>query len=160
MLPSDWDKYEEYIFDDSYDSDNSDNNDDADDNLDRFKEIDEAEIEELYKHNNNNNDEVEQNNDKNIDQAGVPAENVNQAGVPDKNINPAGVPQEQLPAIPEQTEPAEGPHIVKDKSVVTANDDDRPNGDQRTVERLTYETLGETHQQAETQDTQPDVFLE
>ena len=160
MLRSDWDKDEEYIFDDSYDSDNNSDDDDADNNLDRFKEIDDAEIEELHKHNDNNNDANAQNNEENVDQAGVPAENINQAWVPDKNINQAGVPQEQLPAIPEQPEQVEGPHIVEDKSVATANDDNRPNRDRRTVDHLMYETLGKTHQQSETQDTHPDAFLE
>ena len=60
MLPSNWDKDEEYIFNNSYYSNNSDNDDDNDDkNLDRFKEINDAEIEELHEHNNNNDDAVE-----------------------------------------------------------------------------------------------------
>ena len=159
MLPSNWDKDEEYIFDNSYNSNNSDDDNDKDDNLDRFEEINETKIEELHERNKNNDKEIDQNDDKNIDQAGVPEGDINQAGVPDGNINQAGVPQEQLPVIPEQPEQDDGPHIVEDKSVATVNNDDRPNRDCRTVECLTYETLGETHQQSETHDTHPDAFL-
>ena len=104
----------------------------------------------MHKHNENNDNKIEPNNDENIDQAGVPEENINQAGVP----------QDQLLAIPEQPEPYDGLHIVEDKSVATANNDDRPNCDRRTVERLTYETLGKTHQQSDTQNMHPDAILE
>ena len=65
-----------------------------------------------------------------------------------------------MSAIPEQPEQDDGPHIVEDESVATANYENRPNRDCRTVEHLTYETLDEAHQQSETQNTHPDPILE
>ena len=66
LLPSNWDKDEEYIFDDSYDSNDSDNDNNKDKNVDRFEEINENKIEELHENNKNNDNKIDQNNDKNI----------------------------------------------------------------------------------------------
>ena len=48
LLPSNWDKDEEYIFDDSYDSDDNDDDNNEEDNVDHFKEINEDEIKALH----------------------------------------------------------------------------------------------------------------
>ena len=137
-------------FNNSYNSNHSNDDNDKDNNVDRFKEINESKIEELHKHNENNDNKIEPNNDKNI----------NQAGVPEENINQAGVPQAQLPAIPEQPEPDDRPHIIEDKPVTTANNDNRPNYDRRNIEHLTYDILGKTHQQSDAQNTHPNAILE
>ena len=41
------------------------------------------------------------------------------------------------------------PNIIEDDATDTVASSDRPERERRTVERLTYDTLGETHQQVE-----------
>ena len=48
-MPSNWDKDEEYIFDNSYNSHDSNNDNKEDENVDRFEEIGEKEVKDLHK---------------------------------------------------------------------------------------------------------------
>ena len=143
LLPSDWDEDEEYIFDDGYVSDDSEDDADEDDNLDRFEELDENEVDELTgNENNEENVENEENNEENIDEN--ENENIDQAGVPDDVIPPVPIVNE-MPPIPEEPE---APNIIEDEASVASSASERPSRARRERDILNYRELG-GHQKVE-----------
>ena len=144
MLPSDWDEDKEYTFNDLYNSNDNDNASKStnNNNIDDFEDINADKLDNLC--DNKTPNENETNNEENIKQTGVPennvAQNVDQPGV-HNDVAQAGL-QENI-----HGDNITVPNIIEDDATDTIASIDRPEQEQRTVERLTYDTLGETHQQ-------------
>ena len=156
LLPSDWDEDEEYIFDDEYDSDDEEEDDNEIELDDRFENINEAELDELKTDEN-----IAENNNNNNNNNAL---NVNDENEAEQGNNEAAA-QALAPIAEAEDENDEAPDLIpadnddsddeddddddaEDKNASVASNATRSGRVSNQPDRLTYNDLGETHNQS------------